>query len=380
MTNTGALTNTILAFALFTAWLSPAQERRPFDNYFILPAAERAYQQARGYYAAPKTEATRRTLDLYFIDVEGGAATLIVTPAGESALIDAGWDGFDGRDATRIRQAMKQAGITAIDHLVVTHYHKDHYGGVPELARLVPIKQFYDHGKMTSLADDPQFAERYGAYQAAAKGQTTTLKPGDTIPLKTAAGAPPIKLLCMAARGAAPSGAGASANPECTPDAPNEDPSDNARSVALLLKFGDFEFLNLADLSWNVSKRLVCPANRIGEVDLYQATHHGGNINNDPALLRSLRPTVAVMINGPRKGGHPDTIKWLRETPSFKALYQLHRNVQTTTEQNAPVEFIANLDEQPDAAHMIMVSVDATKRAFTVSNGRTGESRSYQFK
>jgi hypothetical protein len=175
-------------------------------------------------------------------------------------------------------------------------------------------------------------------------------------------------------------GSGASANPACASDAPNEDPSDNARSVALLLKFGDFEFLNLADLSWNVSKRLVCPVNRIGEVDLYQVTHHGGNVNNDPALLRSLSPTVAVMINGPRKGGHPDTIKWMRETPSLKAIYQLHRNVDTTAEQNAPAEFIANLDEQPDAANMITASVDATKRAFTVTNGRTKESRSYQFK
>jgi competence protein ComEC len=330
--------------------------------------------------AGQQTKAARRTLDFYFIDVEGGAATLIVTPAGESVLLDAGWDGFDGRDAKRIRQAMQQAGVTAIDHLVVSHYHMDHYGGVPELAKLVPIRRFYDHGKMTSLMDDPQFAERYAAYQAAAKGQTIALKPGDTIPLKTADGAPPIKLLCVASHAMAPSGGSASVNPACTADAPNEDPSDNARSVALLLKLGDFEFLNLADLSWHVAKRLVCPANQIGEVDLYQVTHHGGNVNNDPALLRSLRPTVAVMINGPRKGGHPDTIKWLRETSSFKALYQLHRNVQTTAEQNAPAEFIANLDEQPDAANMITVLVDATKRAFTVTNGRTQESRNYQFK
>jgi competence protein ComEC len=356
------LIKTILAFALF------------------LSATECVYRQAWGDFVAPQTKAVRRALDFHFIDVEGGAATLIVTPAGESVLIDAGWDRFDGRDAKRIRQAMRQAGITTIDHLVVTHYHMDHYGGVAELAELVPIKRFYDHGKMNSLTDDPQFAERYGAYQAAAKDQTITLKPGDTIPLKTAPGAPPIKLLCVASHAAVISGAGASANPACTPDAPNEDPSDNARSVALLLKLGDFEFLNLADLSWNVSKRLVCPADQIGEVDLYQVTHHGGNINNDPALLRSLRPTVAVMINGPRKGGHPDTVKWLRETPSFKALYQLHRNVQTTAEQNAPDEFIANLDEQPDEGHMIMVSVDVAKRVFTVTNGRTKESRSYQFK
>ncbi len=356
------LVKTILASALLLAGRSLAQERRPFEPVKVTD------------------NETRRVLALYFTDVEGGAATLIVTPAGESVLIDAGWDGVDGRDAKRIQQAMRQAGITAIDHLVTTHYHRDHYGGVPELARLVPIRRFYDHGKMASLADDPQFAERYGAYQAAAKGQTITLKPGYTIQLKTAAGAPPIKLLCVAAHGAVISGDNASANPACDSGSPAEDPSDNARSVALLLKFGDFEFLNLADLSWNHSKHLICPANKIGEVDLYQATHHGGNVNNDPALLRSLRPTVAVMINGPRKGGHPDTIKWLRETPSFKALYQLHRNVQISAEQNTPAEFIANLDEQPDAANMIRVSVDGAKGAFTVTNGRTNESKSYQFK
>jgi competence protein ComEC len=377
----GSLARTILVSTLLLAGQPLAQERRPFERVKVVDGvyAFIDHDATRGF-SAPQTKVERRTLDLYFIDVEGGAATLIITPAGESVLIDAGWDGFDGRDAKRIRQAMRQAGIMAIDHLVVTHYHKDHYGGVPGLARLVPIKNFYDYGKMTSLMDDPQFAERYGAYQAAAKGQAITLKPGDTIPLKTAAGAPPIKLLCVASRAAVISEGGAIANPACTPDAPDEDQSDNARSVALLLKLGDFEFLNLADLSWNVSKRLICPDNEIGEVDLYQTTHHGGNINNDPALLRSLRPTVAVMINGPRKGGHPDTVKWLRETPSFRALYQLHRNVQTSAEQNTPVEFIANLDEHPDEAHMITVSVDTVKSSFTVTNRRTKESRSYQFK
>jgi competence protein ComEC len=363
MINTKAWGKTVLISALLLAGQSLEQERRPLEMVKVTDGV-----------------VERRTLDLYFIDVEGGAATLIVTPAGEAVLIDAGWDGFDGRDAKRIRQAMRRAGTTAIDHMVVTHYHRDHYGGVPEFARLVPIKHFYDHGKMASLTDDLQFAERYGAYQAAAKGRTITLKPGDAISLKTADGEPPIKLLCVASRAAVIGGDSTDANLACTTDTPNEDSSDNARSVALLLKFGDFEFLNLADLSWNVSKRLICPTNQIGEVDLYQVTHHGGNTNNDRALLRSLRPTVAVMINGPRKGGHPDTVKRLRETPSFKALYQLHRNVQISAEQNTPVEFIANLNEQPDEAHMITVSVETVKGSFTVSNGRTKESRSYQFK
>jgi len=335
---------------------------------------------ALGSSFVPTMMAQRRALYISFVDVEGGAATLIVTPAGESVLLDAGWDGFEKRDALRIQQAMQQAGVTAIDHLVASHYHRDHYGGIPELSRLVTIRNFYDHGPLAALAEDPQFAERYSAYQAAAKGPSTILKAGDKIPLKTAAGTPSLELLCVAAnaeviRGKSP------ANAECAgTTTPEADTSENGRSVAFRLSWGGFEFLNLADLTWPISQRLVCPTNQLGKVELYQVTHHGGNLSNNPVLLRSLRPTVAVMVNGPRKGGHPDTIKWLRETPSSKALYQLHRNVQITAEQNAPAEFIANLDEQPDAAMMIVVLVDSAKRTFTVTNGRTKESRNFPFK
>jgi competence protein ComEC len=322
----------------------------------------------------------RRTLDFYFIDTEGGGATLIVTPSAESVLIDAGWADVDGRDAKRIQSAMQQAGITAIDHLVATHYHQDHYGGIPDLSRLVTVKHYYDHGKMAAMTEDPRFAERYGAYQTAAKNQTTTLRPGDTIQLQTAAGTPSLKILCVAANGAAISSKRLSGNSECGSNTPQEDTSENGRSVALLLSWGGFEFLNLADLTFNVSQRLVCPENQIGEVDLYQVTHHGGNVNNNPVLLRSLRPSVSVMINGPRKGGHPDTISWLQKNPLFKALYQLHRNVQIPAEQNIATEFIANVDEEADAGYMITVSVDAAKRAFTVTNGRTKESKSFPFR
>jgi hypothetical protein len=258
---------------------------------------------------------------------------------------------------------------------------------------------------MTSMTEDPKFAERYGAYQAAAKNQTTTLKPGDTIQLKTATGTPTIELLSVAADAKVISNRKSGTNPECGSNTPQEDNyrtgsdsdrmlhsgfvdphtmqievSENARSVGLLLSWGEFEFLNLADLTFNISQRLVCPVNQIGEIDLYQVTHHGGNVNNNPVLLRSLRPSVSVMVNGPRKGGHPDTIALLRKAPGFKSLYQLHRNVDIPVEQNTATQFIANLDEQPDAGHMLTVSVDAAKRTFTVTNGRTKESKSFTVK
>src|SRR5215470_326382 len=151
--------------------------------------------------AAQKPETTRRTLDIFYIDVEGGAATLIVTPAGESILVDAGWPGFEGRDANRIEAAMKAAGITGIDHLIMTHYHIDHYGGIPEIAKRVKVGKFYDHGPMSSLEDDKEFATRYAAYRAAAKEKTVTLDPGSSIRLRQVQGLPPIFLQVLAARG-----------------------------------------------------------------------------------------------------------------------------------------------------------------------------------
>jgi beta-lactamase superfamily II metal-dependent hydrolase len=332
---------------------------------------------------AQKSNSTRRTLDIYYVDVEGGAATLIVTPAAESILVDAGWPGFDGRDAKRIEQAMKSAGITAIDHLIMTHYHTDHYGGIPELARRVKINKFYDHGPMVSLDEDKDFAAKYAAYRAAAKDQTITLNPGSAIKLKQASGTPPVYLQVLASRTETiPSKQMAGApNSECASATQQaEDKSDNARSVVFLLRYGAFDFLDTGDLTWNIEHKLVCPQNLIGEIDLYQVGHHGTNTSNNPVMLRSIRPSVAIMNNGVRKGGHPDSVKALRELPTLKDLWQVHRSTVAGGTHNAPDDFIANLDEQNDAAHMIRVSVDAAKRTFTVTNDRNGKSKSYEVK
>ena len=332
---------------------------------------------------AQRSNSARRALEIFYVDVEGGAATLIVTPAGESILVDTGWPGFDGRDATRIEKAMKAAGITAIDHLITTHYHTDHYGGIPELAKRVKVNHFYDHGSMTSLAEDKDFAAKYAAYRAAAKDQTITLNPGSSITLKQAAGTPPVYLQVLASRGETvpskmmagkPSAECASATQQ------SEDKSDNARSVVFRLRYGAFDFLDTGDLTWNIEHKLVCPQNLIGEIDLYQVGHHGMNTSNNTAMLRSIKPAVAIMNNGPRKGGHPDTVKALRELPTLKDLWQVHRNVTSAAEQNAPEEFIANLDQENDAAHLIRVSVDAAKKTFTVTNDRNGKSKSYEIK
>ncbi len=333
--------------------------------------------------AIVNSSSARTTLDILYVDVEGGAATLIVTPAGESILVDAGWPGFEGRDAKRIEAAMKKAGITEIDHMIMTHYHTDHYGGIPELAKRVKINKYHDHGPMTSLDEDKDFATKYAAYQAVTKGQSITLKPGSTIKLKQAPGMPPVTLQCLAARAeTVPSKAMAGkTSSDCAGAAmQEEDKSDNARSVVFILRYGAFDFLDTGDLTWNIEHKLVCPRNLIGEVDLYQVGHHGTNTSNNPVMLRAIKPTVAIMNNGPRKGGHPDSVKNVRGVSSLQDLWAVHRNITSTPEQNAAEELTANPDQQDDAAHMIRVSVDAKKREFTVTNDRNEKSKSYPLK
>ncbi|MFN7926725.1 MAG: MBL fold metallo-hydrolase [Blastocatellia bacterium] len=320
-----------------------------------------------------------RALEIYYVDVEGGAATLIVTPAGESILVDTGWPGFEGRDPKRIQSAMQQAGVTQIDHLIITHYHVDHFGGLPELAKLVPIKHHYNHGDLPQPPENASQPKQYSDYRTAANNQTTTVKPGDEIKLRTAKGTPPVTLRFLAARGEALVGKTKEANPTCSNTKQMEpDPSDNARSVAFKLSYGAFDFFDAGDLTWNVESKLVCPSNVIGKVDLYQVTHHGMDISNNPALLQSVAPTVAIMNNGTRKGGSAETVKRLKALPSLQALYQIHRNITTSDEQNTTPEYIANLDDK--TSEMIWVSVDAAKKTFTVTNGRTKASKTFTSK
>ena len=241
--------------------------------------------------------------------------------------------------------------MTAIDHLVITHYHADHYGGVPQLAALVPIKHFYDHGPMSALPEDRNFAQLYGAYRAAAKDTTTTLKPGDTIALKQGTG-PKLTLTVVAADGQAIGGARHAGQPGLRrpPCAQPDDTTDNRRSVAFVLRYGDFDFYDGGDLTGDVEAKLACPVDRVGPIDLYQVTHHGQDNSNNPVLLATLKPTVAVMNNGPRKGGAAETFRRLQALPSLKGLFAIHKNAATGPEVNAAPENIANL-ESPDAGN-----------------------------
>jgi competence protein ComEC len=319
-----------------------------------------------------------RGLDIFFVDTEGGAATLIVTPAGESVLIDCGNPG--NRDAERIHRVAEQAGLKAIDHLIITHWHLDHYGGVGRLTQLIPVRNFYDHGIPATLDEDPKnFPVLIQAYKTATQGKSKTLKPGDDVPLKQAPGMPPLKLSCLCGSGnVIGDSPGSAENPiakEHKPQAP--DPSDNARSLGFRLSYGGFRFLDLGDLTWNVEYKLVAPTDKIGPVDVYQVTHHGLEISSNPVLIKTVKPRVAVFNNGPRKGGHPSVTATLRHVPDVQAIYQLHRNVTAGDAENTEPDLIANHDEKCQG-EPIHLAVAADGKSYTVTVGGKGKPRRFE--
>ena len=126
--------------------------------------------------------AQTRKLDIYWIDTEGGAATRFVTPTGQSLLVDTGNQTADDRDAKRIADAAKKAGLTKIDFLLITHFHSDHVGGVVALSRMIPIERYFDHGDSIEL-QNPGAVQQRNAYKSLVEGKLTSLKRGDRIPL-----------------------------------------------------------------------------------------------------------------------------------------------------------------------------------------------------
>lgn len=324
-----------------------------------------------GANAAPKG------LDIYFLDVEGGAATLLVTSRGESLLIDSGWKRDDLRDAKRIHDAATRlAGLKQIDHYVTTHFHTDHFGSITQLVPLIPIIKFYDHALMQESQDYDK--KLYPEYMKVAEGKRQILKAGETIPLKS--GKTPLRVICVVSDGRpvlAPVGTGAGVNPFCDgAAAKEEDRSDNAKSIGLLISYGDFEFLNLGDLTWNVEHQLVCPDNLLGRVDLFMVTHHGSDTSNNPVLVKAVQPTVSIMCNGARKAGSLQSIALLKSLPSLKAAYQLHRNVQISEAENTDRRLIANWDEGCQG-QFIKVSVSSNGHTYSVRIGEKGKPQQF---
>jgi competence protein ComEC len=314
-----------------------------------------------------------KNLEVYFIDVEGGQATLVVPPGGESMLIDTGWAGFNHRDADRIAAAAKAAGVKKIDYLLITHFHADHVGGVPQLAEKLPIKNFVDHGDQTETGKQAEIL--YNAYKAYRdKGEHIVVKPGDTIPVKGL----DVKVLSAAGEVIAKPLPGAGKpNPECGNFQRHADATDeNPKSVGVLMTFGSFRMIDMGDLTWNKEYDLVCPENKIGPVDVYVVSHHGMNMSGSPQWVHALAPKVAIMDNGAKKGGSPEIWQTIHDAPGLQDLWQLHFAVAGGKEHNSSDTVIANVDEVCEGKWIKLTA--ERDGQFTVENARNKFEKKYK--
>jgi len=327
------------------------------------------------FFATFSTLAAEPTLDIYWIDVEGGASTLIVTPDKQSVLVDSGWPWPPS--AERIYTVATNAGLKQIDYLITTHFHVDHFGGAAGLSKLMPIKNMWDNGAVPPADPDsgggPFKTDDYKNIPAARK----VIRPLNIIPL-TQPGTNHLSLQILATRKEIPSLATYPLNKLCSEATKRDiDRSDNANSVCFVLNLNGFRFFDAGDMTWNIEGDMVCPFDHVGIVDVYQVDHHGMNISNNPLLLKTIAPTVSVMDNGPHKGGSAETLKRLRDTPSIKAMYQLHRDLRGGREFNTEDNFIANMEEKC-VANYIKCSVSADGTSYTVSIPATGFSMKYE--
>jgi beta-lactamase superfamily II metal-dependent hydrolase len=305
-----------------------------------------------------------KTLDFYFVDVEGGQATLIVSPSGQSLLIDGGFPGFSGRDAGRIVAAAKHAKVKKIDTMLITHHHNDHVGGAAPLAERIPVSLFIDHGP--SIETPGKYPEPYAA--AFAKTKHRVVKPGEKIDMKG------IDIEVLTANGEITSRAG-QPNPACPGiERKADDKTENPMSVGVVLTFGKFRFIDLGDLTWNKELELSCPVNRTGTADVYLVTHHGSQ-ESPRSILNAISPRVAIINNGSKKGGAPAAWKAVKDTAGLEDIWQLHFAVAGGKETNAPDSFIANVDEPCEGAY-IKLSANSDG-SFTVFNSRNKHTKTY---
>ena len=329
--------------------------------------------------AAGWPSAQAPVLDVYFVDVEGGQATLFVTPSGQTMLVDAGFPG--DRDASRIAEVATTAGVKQIDYFVNTHFHTDHIGGAATLAAKLPIRTFVDHGpniEAPAAGATSATARAYTDYVALrGRGQYIVARPGDTLPV---AGLGVSIVSAGDKMITAPLAGAGAANPACADFQPKDDASnpqlgnENAQSTGMVISYGRFRMLDLGDLTWNREHQLACPRNLIGTVDLYLTTHHGQNISNLPALVKAVAPRVALMNNGGRKGGNVETFQTLHALPGLLDLWQIHFAVAAGKEHNTADQLIANPDDT--TSHYLKLAA-RNDGSFTLLNTRNNFSKQY---
>jgi beta-lactamase superfamily II metal-dependent hydrolase len=320
----------------------------------VFPLAALALAAMAAAISATQAPANGKALDIYFIDTEGGQATLYVSPSGQTLLVDTGNAGE--RDLGRILEVLNLAGVKQIDHMFLTHYHGDHYGSMPELSKRIPIRHFYDHGESVEK-ERPNVAAFLKTYaDIVSKGQRTVVKPGDKIAFAgtdvtvVTSGGNVLQTPIAKAPGAGRPNAACADFKER--DESKVDP-DNHQSAGFVMAYGKFRTINLGDFTWNREFKLMCPNNPIGTVDLYLTSHHGLDQSGSASLVHAIQPRIAVLNNGTRKGGHVQTYQILESSPGLEDVWQLHWSYWGSVEHNAPGVMIANIDEPAQLAAIV---------------------------
>ena len=325
--------------------------------------------------AATSLARAEAPLKIYFVDVEGGQSTLFVTPKGESLLIDTGWPGNESRDANRIVAAAHQAGLNKIDYVLITHYHVDHAGGIPQLVAKIPVGTFLDHGPNREL--DHGITEKdYSEYQkvlATGKYKHQTMRPGEHLPI------PGLDALVISADGALidhPLPGAGQPNAFCAAsEVRPDDQTENSRSLGIEITFGKLRILDLGDLTWDKERVLMCPDNKLGHVDILIVSHHGWYQSSSPALVDAITPRVAIMDNGAKKGGSTPTLQTFHKIAGLESLWQLHYSDEGGAANNTPDKYIAN-PQGADAGNTLVLEAKPDGK-FTITNSRTNYTQSY---
>jgi competence protein ComEC len=371
--------------------ISPnARFRREFSVRKKAPFLAAAVLLASFSFVRAQQPSQLKPLDIYFLDTEGGQATLFVSPSGQSMLVDTGFAGNQGaatpaesnasgitRDADRIMAVLKTANVNVLDYVVITHYHGDHVGSAAELANRIPIRHFVDHGPYTVELQKGRDAAFLSYMTVREHAHAITAKPGDVIPVDG------LDVRVVSSAGdlikepmAGAPGAGAP-NPLCrNAKLKEQDPTpENFESVGIVVKYGNFRLVDLGDLTWNQEHALACPNNLLGTMTVFHTTRHGDPHSGAPQFAHAIHARVAIMNNGERKGGSPEYWQTVHDMPGLEDFWQIHRSAAGGADHNSPEQFLANLNET-DHGHYLKMSVRADG-SFSMTSERTGFTKEY---
>jgi beta-lactamase superfamily II metal-dependent hydrolase len=355
--------------------------------------------------AITQAEEAAKTLDIYCIDISAsvGNATLIVSPSGETLLLDAG----PPRSEPRTLDVIKQAGVQQIDYLVNTHFCADHFGATAALAQQVPIRHFVDHGRSVEYQrDDDWWKARRGPWfkpamgkdkdalyetylKALEKGRHIEVKAGDVVPVQGL----DVRVLC--ANGKVLSeplpGAGQSNPAGQGVDHRADDDAEDGQSIGILVQHGKFRFCFLGDLTWNVEHALFYPRNLVGTVDAYIITHHAQSLPKSlgdyyfglsacpKSEVFGLSPRVAILSLGSfgHRVGTSDAIDMVRSCPSVEDVWQTELIREGgEKDHNSSENFCANLGGRQERTRYIKISA-RPDGSFDVTNSRNGFTKHY---